>query len=82
MNTESVFFNDFDYAVLIAVKYREDSIEIAQWLTENIRLRDFQELYAKYWPNDGEWHPGASTVLWCVAFKNEEDALAFKLRWV
>lgn len=82
MNDESAFYNDFEFVVLIAVEHREKEIEIAQWLIDNIiSLSDFEQLYARYWPSDGKWHTGASTVLWGIVFKNEEDALAFKLRW-
>lgn len=82
MKDDPAFSNEFDFVILIATEYRRKNIEISQWLTDNINPSGFEELYAQYWPSDGKWHTGASTVLWGAAFKNEEDALAFKLRWM
>lgn len=82
MKNEPAFYNNFEFVVLIAVEHRKKEVEISQWINDNIiGLSDFEELYAHYWPSDGKWHTGASAVLWGIAFKNKEDALAFKLRW-
>jgi len=72
----------FDYIVSVPIEKRLDYLDILQWLRENYGHSTYEELYMHYSIADGRWRTGPESALWAVVFENEEDATAFKLRWI
>lgn len=76
---EEIAAEEYKHFVHIPVEYHKSMWEIVDWLFQFDD--DVVILYNQYHKADGQWHTGPQSTPAFVAFKNEEDAVAFKLRW-
>lgn len=81
MREEIINIDQLQHFVPVPEEYHKKSWVITEWLFQ-FDEDNYMMLYHQYTPSDGQWHSGPSSVPAFVAFKNEEDAVAFKLRWV
>ena len=71
--------NEFVYFVQVPPEYYHKAWLIMQYIDGKFKEGDHLILYRQYYPDDGQWHSSSQTIPMFVAFRNEEDAIAFKL---
>lgn len=77
---ENIDAESYNYFVPIPEECRNKIWTLMDWLGQF--KDDCVILYHQYSPSDGQWHTGSQSIPAFVGFKNEEDAVAFKLRWI
>lgn len=67
----------YKYFTPVPEEYHKKIWTLVDWLDQfNCVI-----LYHQYTKADGHWHSDPSSIPAFIAFENEEDAVAFKLRW-
>lgn len=69
------------YLIEVPKKYQENYMPISAWLWETFDLDCFKRLFYHEFHGDSNSYNNAKCILGYVEFKNEEDAVAFKLQW-
>lgn len=76
---EEINTEEYKYFVPIPEECQKKAWPMMDWLYQF--NDDAVILYHRYNKADGRWHTGPESTPVFAAFKNEEDAVAFKLRW-
>lgn len=74
--------DEFKHFVSIPPEYYHKAWLVMQYIDGKFKEEDHIILYHQYHPDDGQWHFSSSTIPIFVVFRNEEDAMAFKLGFV
>ena len=73
--------DEFKYIVPMPEEYQEGGWSLHEWLMD-IEKEDYIVLYNHYTTADGQWKSGPEYIALFVAFRKDEDAVAFKLKWI